>query len=274
MRPQDVPEDHIKLKTFSFSLDGAVKDWLYYLQSRSVTCWINMKWIFLEKFFPTSRATIIRKEISGIRQFSQESLYEYRERFKKLCITCPHHQISDQLLIQYFYEGLASMERSMLDEISGGALMDKTPSATRALIDNMAKNSQQFNTRTMAPMREVHNVHQPNHMAANSNKLETRIEELTTFVRQLVVAQQTVTQRRVTRDCPICSSTEHTSDCCLLLRDSSQQASVHEIFRGRQDQYRASNFQQQQYKFQYQSHNLTFNNHSNMRYGTFKQQQQ
>ncbi|RDY01347.1 hypothetical protein CR513_15345, partial [Mucuna pruriens] len=29
MRPQGIPEDHVKMKAFPFSLDGAAKDWLY-----------------------------------------------------------------------------------------------------------------------------------------------------------------------------------------------------------------------------------------------------
>ncbi|RDX83947.1 hypothetical protein CR513_35080, partial [Mucuna pruriens] len=39
------------------------------------------------------------------------------------------------LLIQYFYEGLILMDRSMIDIASGGALMSKTPFATRNLIN-------------------------------------------------------------------------------------------------------------------------------------------
>nr|KYP47205.1 Retrovirus-related Pol polyprotein from transposon 17.6 [Cajanus cajan] len=59
--------------------------------------------MFLEKFFPASRTTTIRKDILGIRQLGGESLYEYSERFKKFCASYPHHQISKQLLLQYFY---------------------------------------------------------------------------------------------------------------------------------------------------------------------------
>ena len=43
----------------------------------------------------------------------------------------PHHQIPDQLLIQYFYEGLMPIDRSIIDAASGGALVDKTPGAAR-----------------------------------------------------------------------------------------------------------------------------------------------
>ncbi|RDY06778.1 hypothetical protein CR513_09185, partial [Mucuna pruriens] len=109
MRPQGIPEDHVKMKAFPFSLDGAAKDWLY-LQPVLFNTWGDMKRMFLEKFFPTSRTATIRKEICGIRQHSGETLHEYWERFNKLCATCPHHQISEQLLIQYFYEGLMMMD--------------------------------------------------------------------------------------------------------------------------------------------------------------------
>ena len=84
-----------------------------------------MKKAFLERYFPASKAANIRKEICGIRQYNGETLYEYWERFMKLCASCPHHQISEQLLIQYFYEGLLPMERNMIDVISWGALVDK-----------------------------------------------------------------------------------------------------------------------------------------------------
>ncbi|RDX72984.1 hypothetical protein CR513_47466, partial [Mucuna pruriens] len=79
-------------------------------------------------------SAIIRKEICGIRQHAGETLHEYWKKFNKLCATCPHHQISEQLLIQYFYEGLMLMDRSMIDAASGETLMDKTPVATRHLI--------------------------------------------------------------------------------------------------------------------------------------------
>ncbi|RDX85391.1 hypothetical protein CR513_33426, partial [Mucuna pruriens] len=98
MRPQGIPENYIKMKAFPFFLDGAAKDWLY-LQPVLFNTWGDMKRMFLEKFFPASKTATIKKEIYGIRQQSGETLHEYWERFNKLCATCPHHQISEQLLI-------------------------------------------------------------------------------------------------------------------------------------------------------------------------------
>ena len=108
MKPPDVQEDHIFLKAFPHSLEGVAKDWLYYLALRSIFSWDDLKRVFLEKFFPASRTTAIIKDISGIRKLSGESLYEYWERFKKLCASCPHHQISEQLFCNISMRDLAT----------------------------------------------------------------------------------------------------------------------------------------------------------------------
>ncbi|KAL0284418.1 UNVERIFIED_CONTAM: hypothetical protein Sangu_2828500 [Sesamum angustifolium] len=87
MRPQGVTEEQIKLRAFPFSLADQAKDWLYFLPSGSITTWNDLKRRFLEKYFPASRATTIRKEISGICQFAGESLFEYWGRFNELVQT-------------------------------------------------------------------------------------------------------------------------------------------------------------------------------------------
>ncbi|KAK8627982.1 hypothetical protein V6N13_063696 [Hibiscus sabdariffa] len=106
-------------------------------------------------FFPVAKASEIRRSIIGIMQKHEESLYEYWERYKKLCASCPQHGLSDHTLIQYFYEGLLPMEMKMIDAASGGALFNMTPTQGRELISKMAANSQQFGT-TSEPNRWVH----------------------------------------------------------------------------------------------------------------------
>ena len=76
-----------------------------------------------------------------------ESLYEYLERFKMLCSSCPHHQIPDTLLIQYFHEGLLPLERDLLDSAAGGALLHLIVEDAWELIEKKAENNQQFGSR-------------------------------------------------------------------------------------------------------------------------------
>ena len=68
----------------------------------------------------------------------EETFCEYWERFNKLCASCPQHQIAEQLLIQYFYEGLLPMDRNMVDAASGRALVTKTLAEARDLFNLMA----------------------------------------------------------------------------------------------------------------------------------------
>ncbi|KAM2325945.1 hypothetical protein ACFX1X_025227 [Malus domestica] len=144
MTPVNVDGSIMKMKAFPFSLLEKAKDWLYELAPGTVTSWESMKWTFLEKFFPTSRVILLRKRNSGIQQNQGESFPTYYECFKTLVASCPQYQMNEELLIQYFYEGLLPIERQMLDASVGGALVDKTPMAAKTLIANRALNAQQY----------------------------------------------------------------------------------------------------------------------------------
>ncbi|KAM2671214.1 hypothetical protein EV1_007050 [Malus domestica] len=144
MTPVNVDGNILKMKAFPFSLMDKAKDWLYELAPGTVTSWESMKRAYLEKFFPTSRIILLRKKISGIQQEEGESFPTYYERFKSLVASCPQHQMKEELLLQYFYEGLLPLERQMLDASAGGALVDKTPMAAKVLIANRALNAQQY----------------------------------------------------------------------------------------------------------------------------------
>ncbi|RDX75809.1 hypothetical protein CR513_44275, partial [Mucuna pruriens] len=135
-------------------------------------------------------------------------------RFNKLCATCPHHKISEQLLIQYFYEGILMMDRSMSDAASGGALMDKTPpAAARHLISNMKSNTQQFGIRGPSQSRMVNEID-----AASNQRLENQMTELTSLVRQLAVNQHQPAM--AAKICGICTSVEHPTDSCPTLQET------------------------------------------------------
>ncbi|GAU29394.1 hypothetical protein TSUD_32010 [Trifolium subterraneum] len=84
------------------------------------------------------------------------------------------------------------MDRNILDAASGRALVDKTPAAAKALIENMSLNSQQFTTRSnyVAQTIGVNEI-----QASSSNKaLESRIDKLTSLVKQLAL-EKTQTER-------------------------------------------------------------------------------
>ncbi|XP_014492001.1 uncharacterized protein LOC106754499 [Vigna radiata var. radiata] len=211
MRPQDVPKDQVFLRTFPYSLEDAAREWMYCLAPRAITSWDDMK----------------RKDITRIRQLGGESLYEYWERFKRLCDNCPHHQIPEQNLLQYFYEGLNSLDRSMIDAASGGALGATTPTEARQLIEKMASNSQQFGTKSdTIVVRGVHDIVTQS-SSSDDRKLEGKIDSLVSLVSQMALSQTPASpSKSVAQHCGVCLSNEHyTDDCPALQQPTGHDAS-------------------------------------------------
>ncbi|CAN6579840.1 unnamed protein product [Malus baccata var. baccata] len=182
-----------------------------------------VKQAFLEQYFPATKAASIRKDICAIRQQHGEPFGDYYERFTHLVASCPNHQISEHLLIQYFYEGLCGSDRVMLDAASGGAFMDKTPINAKALLKNIAGNTRQFGGRDELPFKKV------NEVSANSS-IELQLVNLTNLVQQVIVAPKQV--------CGVCSKMGHATDMCPSLMDQGglEQANALGGFQGQQRQ--------------------------------------
>lgn len=100
------------------------------------------------------------------------------------------------------------MDINIMDAISGRALVDKTSADARSLIENMSINSQQFTTRinSMVLTKKVNEI-----QAINNKNLVSRLNELTTLVKNMAVCQ---TQR--TRVCGIYTSTEYATDAYMF----------------------------------------------------------
>ncbi|CAL9018519.1 unnamed protein product [Prunus brigantina] len=223
MRPANVNEEQVKLRAFPFTLEAKAKEWLYNLPPGSMNTWNQVKQAFLEQYFPATKAASIRKDISAIRPQHGEPFGDYYERFTHLVASCPNHQISEHLLIQYFYEGLCGTDRVMLDAASGGAFMDKTRTNARALLKNIAGNTRQFGGRDELPFKKVNEV-------STNSSIELQLANLTNLVQQVMVAPKQV--------CGVCSMMGHATDMCPLLMDQGghEQANALGGFQGQQRQ--------------------------------------
>ncbi|CAN6542452.1 unnamed protein product [Malus baccata var. baccata] len=220
MTPVNVDGNILKMKAFPFSLMDKAKDWLYELAPGTVPSWESMKRAFLEKFFPTSRIILLRKKISGIQQEEGESFPTYYERFKSLFASCPQHQMKEELLLQYFYEGLLPLERQMLDASAGGALVDKTPMAAKVLIANRALNAQQYEGvgQRGHPRHQVHEV-------SSTSDLHSQLANLTSIVSQMGEGMKM--QGPVV--CGVCSIQGHVSEKCPQLIENGGWESANAI---------------------------------------------
>ncbi|GKB15597.1 reverse transcriptase domain-containing protein [Tanacetum coccineum] len=88
---KDVPNSSIKLMLFPFSIEGAARIWLEKEPPRFIVTWEDLVSKFINQFFPPSKTTNLRNEITNFQQRFDESFCEAWERFKDLLRACPHH---------------------------------------------------------------------------------------------------------------------------------------------------------------------------------------
>ncbi|GJS71179.1 reverse transcriptase domain-containing protein [Tanacetum coccineum] len=88
---KDVPNSAIKLMIFPFSLAGAARRWLKKEPPHSILTWEDLVSKFINEFFPPSRTTNLRNEISNFQQKFDESFHEAWDRYKDLLRACPRH---------------------------------------------------------------------------------------------------------------------------------------------------------------------------------------
>ncbi|CAN6716287.1 unnamed protein product [Malus baccata var. baccata] len=257
MTPINVDESILKIKTFPFSLLEKAKNWLYELAPGTVTSWESMKRAFLEKFFPTSRVILLRKRISGIEQGQGESFPAYYERFKALVTSCPQHQMKEELLIQYFYEGLLPLERQMLDASVGGALVDKTPVAAKTLIANRTLNAQQYEGLGLRDFPR----HQVNEVSSTFD-IQSQLANLTFIVSQMAEGMKIQGQSV----CGVCSMQGHLNDQCPQLIENGGWESANVVGYQGQNQQRSDPYSN--------TYNPGWSDHSNFKWREPQQPQQ
>ncbi|GJT93533.1 putative ribonuclease H-like domain-containing protein [Tanacetum coccineum] len=88
LRYPNVPTTSIKLMLFPFSLEGAARIWLEKEPPRSIQTWDDLVAKFINQFFPPSKTTNLRNEITNFKQRFDESFSEAWDRFKDLLRAC------------------------------------------------------------------------------------------------------------------------------------------------------------------------------------------
>nr|GEX53176.1 reverse transcriptase domain-containing protein [Tanacetum cinerariifolium] len=100
IRHPEVPNTTIKLLLFPFSLEGEARIWLEKEPPRSILTWEDLVSKFINQFFPSSKTTYLRNEITNFLQKPNETFNEAWERFKDLFRLCPHHVRKDLKVVE------------------------------------------------------------------------------------------------------------------------------------------------------------------------------
>ncbi|GJY91988.1 reverse transcriptase domain-containing protein [Tanacetum coccineum] len=171
MRFPDIPSTSIKLMLFPFSLEGSARIWLEKEPPRSILTWDDLVSKFINQFFPPSKTTNLRNEITRFQQRFDESFYEAWDRFNDLLRACPHHGFSELHQLDTFYNALNANDQDSLNSAAGGNFLDKMPRECLKIIESKSKVR---NSRNKAVVAKV-----------SSNGISPDVAALTTKVSEL-----------------------------------------------------------------------------------------
>nr|GEV85264.1 reverse transcriptase domain-containing protein [Tanacetum cinerariifolium] len=138
-RHPEVPNTTIKLLLFPFSLEGEARIWKDKEPPRSILTWEDLVSKFINQFFPPSKTTYLRNEITNFLQKPNEMFNEAWKRFKDLLRQCPYHGFSELHHLDTFYNALNPNDRDALDSTAGGNFLDKIPRECLSIIESKSK---------------------------------------------------------------------------------------------------------------------------------------
>ncbi|GJW90746.1 reverse transcriptase domain-containing protein [Tanacetum coccineum] len=124
---------------FPFSIDGPARIWLDKEPSRSILTWDDLMSKFINHFFPSSKTTNLRNEISNFQQKLKKPFSEAWDRFKDLLRACPHNSFTELHQLDTFYNGLNPSDQDSLNSADGGNLLERSAQDVLKIIENKSK---------------------------------------------------------------------------------------------------------------------------------------
>nr|GEX05878.1 hypothetical protein [Tanacetum cinerariifolium] len=106
---------------------------------RSIFTWDDLVSKFINQFFPPSKTTSLRNEITSFQQRFNEYFSEAWNRFKDLLRAYPHHGFSELHQLDTFYNALNSKDQDSLYSAAGGNFLDKMPHECLSIIWSKSK---------------------------------------------------------------------------------------------------------------------------------------
>ncbi|GKC80932.1 reverse transcriptase domain-containing protein [Tanacetum coccineum] len=179
MRFPDIPSTSIKLMLFPFSLEALEKE-----PPRSILTWDDLVLKFINHFFPSSKTTNLRNEITIFQQRFDESFYEAWDRFNDLLRACPHHGFSELHQLDTFYNALNANDQYSLNSAVGRNFLDKMPRECLKIIESKSKVR---NSRNKAVVAKVSSNSSTLGISPDVAALTTEVSKLKNMMKTMLI---------------------------------------------------------------------------------------
>ncbi|GJV17479.1 reverse transcriptase domain-containing protein [Tanacetum coccineum] len=222
MKFSNVPSTSVKLMLFLFSLEGAARIWLKKEPPRSILTWDDLISKFINKFFPPSKTTNLRNEITRFQQRFDETFYEEWDRFNDILRACPHHGFSELHQLDTFYKALNSNDQDSLNSAAGDNFLDKMPHDCLKIIESKSKVRNSRNKPVVAKVSS----------SSSTPGISPDVAELKDMVKALLLEKKNQTQaptpvKAVEESCVTCDGAHSYRNCLAtdgnVFRDNIQE---------------------------------------------------
>nr|GEW52720.1 reverse transcriptase domain-containing protein [Tanacetum cinerariifolium] len=135
----NVPNTSIKLMLFPFFFEGASRIWLEKEPLDRFFTWDDLVLKFINQFFPPSKTTNLRNQITNSQQRFDESSSEGWDRFKDLLLACLHYGFSELHQLDTFYNALNSKDQDSLNSAAGVVAKMSMNTSTSSISPDVSK---------------------------------------------------------------------------------------------------------------------------------------
>ncbi|GJU54070.1 reverse transcriptase domain-containing protein [Tanacetum coccineum] len=234
MKFPNVPSTSVKLMLFPFSLEGAARIWLEKEPPRSIQTWDDLVSKFINKFFPPSKTTNLRNEITRFQQRFDETFYEAWDRFNDLLRACLHHGFSELHQLDTFYNALNSNDQDSLNSAAGGNFLDKMPRDCLRIIKSKSKVRNSRNKPVVAKVSS----------STSTLEISSEVSELKDMVKALLLDKKNQSPvKAVEESCVTCGGA-HSYQTCPATTGNVYRDNIQEYV----SQAAAANFQPRKHR--------------------------
>ncbi|GJR59906.1 reverse transcriptase domain-containing protein [Tanacetum coccineum] len=187
---------------FPYSLEGAAKVWYEKEPPNSILTWEDLVTKFVNQFFPPSKTTHLKNEISRFTHKFEDTFSEAWEQFKEMLRACPHHGFTELTQVDTFYNGLNENDQDSLNAAAGGNLLSKTTREALNIIENKSKVRYSRNKSNVSRM----NTTSRESVSKTDERIDKLADQLSTLVE--IVSKKVVTPapvKAVEEICVTCS---------------------------------------------------------------------
>nr|CAN78698.1 hypothetical protein VITISV_034251 [Vitis vinifera] len=161
----------------------------------------------------------------GMETKENEKFYECWERYMEAINACPHHGFDTWLLVSYFYDGMSSSMKQLLETMCGGDFMSKNPEEAMDFLSYVADVSRGWDEPTkgevgkMKSQLNAFNAKAGMYILKEDDDMKAKLAAMTRRLEELELKRihevQAVAEAPVqVKLCPNCQSYEHLEEEC------------------------------------------------------------